>query len=99
MRYYDDSFIFNVAGGCAFSTDRSYTLWLLALLNSKVTAVLVQALNPTMNMNPGDTARLPVPEYRRNKRIEQIAETCVELSEKDWNSFETSYGFKRHPLI
>ena len=99
VRYYDDSFIFNVAGGCAFSTDRSYTLWLLALLNSKVTAVLVQALNPTMNMNPGDTARLPVPEYRRNKRIEQIAETCVELSEKDWNSFETSYGFKRHPLI
>ena len=52
-----------------------------------------------MNMNPGDTARLPVPEYSRETRIAELAGECVELCRQDWDSFETSFDFKRHPLI
>ena len=99
VRYYDENFMFNVAGGCAFCTDFRHTMWLLALLNSKVIAMLSQAVNPTMNMNPGDTARLPMPKYRDNPDILKLAEECVELSKKDWDSFETSCDFRRHPLI
>ena len=98
-RYYDENFMFNVAGSCAFSTNYAHTMWLLALLNSKVTNVLSQALNPTMNMNAGDTARLPIPKYRPNRHIQQLAEECVKLSEQDWDSFETSWDFQKHPLI
>lgn len=99
VRYYDENFMFNVAGSCAFSTDFSHLLWLLALLNSKVTAVLTEALNPTMNMNAGDTARLPVPKYRHEPHIQQLAEECISLSKQDWDSFETSSEFRKHPLI
>lgn len=99
VRYYDENFMFNVAGSCAFADNDRQLMWLLALLNSKVTAMLSQALNPTMNMNPGDTARLPVPKYREEPRISALAEECVDICRQDWDSFETSFDFKRHPLI
>ncbi|MBO5571835.1 MAG: N-6 DNA methylase [Ruminococcus sp.] len=99
VRYYDENFMFNVAGSCAFADDDGQLMWLLALLNSKVIAVLSQAVNPTMNMNPGDTARLPVPEYSGETRIGELAQECVKLCRQDWDSFETSFDFKRHPLI
>ena len=99
VRYYDENFMFNVAGSCAFADDAGQLMWLLALLNSKAIAMLSQAVNPTMNMNPGDTARLPVPEYSGETRIAELAGECVELCRQDWDSFETSFDFKRHPLI
>lgn len=99
VRYYDENFMFNVAGSCAFADDDRQLMWLLALLNSKVTAMLAQAVNPTMNMNPGDTARLPVPEYREMPHISGLAEECADICRQDWDSFETSMDFRRHPLI
>ena len=99
VRYYDENFMFNVAGSCAFADDAGQLMWLLALLNSKAIAMLSQAVNPTMNMNPGDTARLPVPEYSGETRISELAGECVKLCRQDWDSFETSFDFKRHPLI
>ena len=73
---------------------------LLGLLNSKVATELAKVLNPTMNMNPGDAARLPMPEDELyDADIEAIVRENVEISASDWDSFETSYDFKRHPLL
>ena len=99
VRYYDENFIFNVAGACAFPKNEEMLMWLIALLNSKTSAVLTQAINPTLNMNPGDTARIPVPENSDTQRISKLAEHCVELCRQDWDSFEESFDFKKHPLI
>lgn len=99
VRYYDENFMFNVAGSCAFAENDRQLMWLLALLNSKVATMLSQAVNPTMNMNPGDTARLPVPEYREEQPVTRLAEECVEICRQDWDSFETSFDFRRHPLV
>ncbi len=99
VRYYDENFIFNVAGACAFPKDEEKLMWLIALLNSKTASVLTQAVNPTLNMNPGDTARIPMPENCDIQRISNIAEECVELCRQDWDSFEESFDFRKHPLI
>ncbi|WP_295071444.1 N-6 DNA methylase [Ruminococcus sp.] len=100
VRYYDENFMFNVAGSSAFPENEHQLLMLLGLLNSKVAAELAKVLNPTMNMNPGDAARLPMPEDELyDADIETIVRENVEICASDWDSFETSYDFKRHPLL
>lgn len=99
VRYYDENYLFNVAGACAFPKDESKLMWLIALLNSKTAAVLTQVVNPTLNMNPGDTARIPVSENSDIQRISAVAKKCVELCRQDWDSFEESFDFRKHPLI
>ena len=63
VRYFNENFMFNVAGTSAFPHDERQLILLLGLLNSKAAAEFARVLNPTMNMNPGDLARLPIPEF------------------------------------
>ncbi len=99
-RYFDENFMFNVAGTSAFPENEHQLLMLLGLLNSKVSSELAKVLNPTLNMNPGDAARLPMPESELcDEDIEGIVRENVEICVSDWNSFETSYDFNRHPLL
>lgn len=100
VRYFDDRFIFNVAGTSAFPEDER-TLWLLlGLLNSRAASALTRILNPTLNMNPGDIARLPLPELPEDcGDIIAAVRECTELCREDWDSSELSWDFVRHPLI
>lgn len=100
VRYFDESFMFNVAGTSAFPEGERLLLMLLGLLNSKAAAEFAAVLNPTMNMNPGDMARLPLPEGElHDEEAEGLVRENMELCRADWDSFETSYDFKRHPLL
>ena len=100
VRFFDDSFMFNVAGTSAFPNDEKELLYILGLLNSKAVTELSAVLNPTMNMNPGDIARLPVPPRPGDMgEYEDLIRENVAICREDWDSFETSDGFERHPLI
>ena len=100
VRYYDENFMFNVAGTSAFPDDGDELLFLLGLLNSKAVSELSRVLNPTLNMNPGDLARLPLPPMPDDCSAEKaIITENIGLCKADWDSFETSYEFKRHPLV
>ena len=92
--------MFNVAGTSAFPEDGDSLVFLLGLLNSKPVQVLSEVLNPTMNMNPGDIARLPLPEKSGHiAEISALVKENTELCRQDWDSFETSWDFKCHPLV
>lgn len=98
-RFYDENFMFNVAGISLF-TGHDELLEMLALLNSCVAQYLTRALNPTMNMNVGDAGRLPVADFVENKaEIIALTEENIRLSKEDWDNFETSFEFEKHPLI
>lgn len=100
VRYFDENFMFNVAGTSAFPSDERQLLLLLGLLNSKVASELARVLNPTLNMNPGDLARLPLPVFPADcSEAEKLIRENIALCGDDWNSFETSYEFRRHPLV
>lgn len=100
VRYYDENFMFNVAGTSAFPSDERHHTMLLGLLNSKAAAEFAKVLNPTMNMNPGDLARLPIPEFPDDtEETEQLIKDNVRICKDEWDSFETSYDFRKHPLI
>ena len=100
VRYFDKNFMFNVAGTSAFPESERQLLLLLGLLNSKAASELAAVLNPTLNMNPGDLARLPLPDFPADcPEAEELVRENISLCRNDWDSFETSYGFRRHPLV
>lgn len=100
VRYFDENFMFNVAGTSAFPEGEEALLFLLGLLNSKPVRELSRVLNPTLNMNPGDIARLPLPEKtEQSGEISTLVSENIDLCRQDWDSFETSWDFRRHPLL
>ena len=74
--------------------------YLLALLNTKCANEIIKLINPTLNFVPGAISSVPVKEDKKSKeRVLEIAEKNVRLSTQDWDSFETSWDFKTHPLV
>lgn len=75
-----------------------FDLWLLSFLNGIVAYTLLNMYNPTLNTTVRDVLDLPV-QLKAIKQIEAIAEENIKISQTDWDSFETSWDFERHPLI
>ena len=81
-------------------TNRETLYYLLALLNTKYANEIIKLINPTLNFVPGAVSSVPVKKDEKNKgKIIEIVEGNVQLSERDWDSFETSWNFKKHPLL
>lgn len=82
------------------TNDEKQLLYVLALMNSVVSESMVHTINPTITMPVGDIAKLPVKIDRDNSPlIEAIAQSNIDMSKDDWDSFETSWDFKKHPLV
>lgn len=98
-RYLPEGFICDVAGSAIFPVeDINYNLQ--AFLNSKLTYEILTFTNPTLNFQAGNIASLPVNEkIFENKLIPKFVEENIMISKEDWNSFETSWDFTRHPLL
>ena len=99
FRYKPMGHIFDVAGMSCFS--QTNLLYLLALCNTKVVMKILEIIAPTINYQCGDIANIPVivtaKESKQN--IEKRVESCINISRQDWDSFETSWDFKRNPLV
>lgn len=70
----------------------------LAFLNSVVALKMLQMLSPTLNYEAGHIGSLPLLPLN-DERIASIVDDCLQISRTDWDAFETSWDFKRHPLI
>lgn len=99
-RYCDNGFVFDVKGSCGFPEENSL-FYVLALLNSNITPKYIDTLNPTLTTQVGDLKRIPVikQDIETVNIISKIASQNVDISKKDWDSFETSYDFSSHPLL
>lgn len=101
VRYSPGGFIFDVIGSCLFPTPEQ-TLYILAFLCSKLAFHLAFMLNPTMAFQVGNMASLPIlfpRDPRVRFRVEALAQECIEIARRDWDSFETSWDFVRHPFL
>ena len=98
FRYKPQGNIFDVAGMSFFSKEK--LLYLLALCNSKIVMEILKIIAPTINFQCGDIANIPVLFCeQQNRQIENLVSDNIDLSRTDWDSFETSWDFKRHPLV
>ena len=76
----------------------NFDFWLLAFLNGIVASTLLSMYNPTLNTTVGDVLDLPM-QLKSNELIEPVSEETAKLSQVDWDSFETSWDFRHHPLL
>lgn len=95
MRILQGDSLFSSASNAWFGQN---TLEILAFMNSKVAEAYLFAINPSINANPGDIGKLPVLATNDNN-IKRLAEENVNIAKNEWDSFETSWDFKRHPLV
>ena len=75
-------------------------LYLLGLLNTKFVAEVAALIAPTINFSNGVAGDIPVLFANLNRpKIETLAQENVKMSQADWDSYETSWDFLRHPFI
>ena len=74
--------------------------YMLGFLSSKVSSFLLNILNPTLNFQVRDIDSLPfkIDDFEKNN-IELIVKQNISISKSDWDSFENSWDFKKHPLL
>ncbi|MEX2231634.1 MAG: BREX-1 system adenine-specific DNA-methyltransferase PglX [Cyclobacteriaceae bacterium] len=93
--------LFDDAGAIGHHQNHQTLLYVLSLLNSRLCSEILRILNPTMNFQTGEVASIPL---ILDERIEsffpfEIVENLIDIAEKDWNSRENSWDFKKSPLI
>ena len=96
-RYLPEGCLFNVEAPTLFAT-KAKELYLLAFLNSCVAQLYLNAINSTMHYLVGNVSSLPVI-YSPNDEVDKIVKESIGESEADWDSYETSWDFKRNPLV
>ena len=67
----------------------------MAGVNNTNWTKIFATINPTLNYSSGVIQKAPAPEIISSDRCDE----CVELSKEDWDAFETSWDFKKHPLV
>ena len=98
FRLSDYGAIFDSAGSSMFPEEN--VEYLLALLNTKVVDEILTVINPTLNYGAGSVGNIPVV-FSNNKEevVTKLTRENTDFSRIDWDSFETSWDFKRHPLV
>lgn len=54
--------------------------------------------NPTLNFQVGNLKNVPLI-IKQQDDIDNIVNKYIDMSKQDWDSFETSWDFKHHPLL
>ena len=100
FRMFENGFLFDSSSDAAFVPDDLFE-YILAYLNTELVLKLSKILNPTIHFKPGDFLNIPfkIAESSTFDKITYMSRQCIDLSKEDWNSFETSWEFKKHPLI
>ena len=87
-------------GPLIFVNDDNNTKKLLGLLNSRYSEELLKVTAPTMGFEWGAIAKTPwIGSTLYDDIIDRLVSECMSLSKEDWDAFETSWDFQRHPLI
>lgn len=81
-------------------TTEDNILYLLGLLNSTYVSSVAALIAPTINFSNGVAGSIPVIiREDMKKNVEELSQKNVNLSKRDWDSFENSWDFQKHPLI
>lgn len=93
---------FDMQGSSVYISDMKYYDSIIAFLNSKVAYEFLQVFNTTLSFQIRDIRNLPfdIKEIDMHKaEIDELSQKCVSLSQKEWDDYETSWDFRRHPLL
>ncbi len=100
LRFLPEGFIFDQAGDSMFLHNKNRLVYLLGFFNTIVCKMCFEVIAPTMNLTAGNMNKLPVIiDETQKPRIEALVEENISISKTDWDSFETSWDFEKHPFL
>lgn len=97
FRYKPQGHIFDVAG-CSVFGNHVQLVYLLGAVNSNVIMNIIKATAPTLNYEVGQISSIPII-FGNEDMVREIVDNNVKISKTDWDSFEESWDFKKHPLL
>lgn len=97
-RYCDKGFIFDAKGSMAFNKTEDNILYYIALLNSCVSSIYLNILSPTLDFNIVGLKAIPCI-IKKYEDIISLTDKCIKITKSDWDAFETSWDFTKHPLV
>jgi type II restriction/modification system DNA methylase subunit YeeA len=101
VRFCPKGFIFDVGGSSLFPK-RTDLLIFTAFLTSNVCTEILKLLNPTLNFQVENIASLPFKYNKINDKRNEVNKTAtssISISKSDWDLRETSWDFRRSPLL
>lgn len=99
VRCYPSGMLFDVGANGLFVDDSLY-YYLAGFLNTKIANEMIKVLNPTINTGSGTVGKLPIIiDESIMEEVNALVKENVSLVKEDWDSYETSWDFKRSPLL
>ena len=90
---------FDSAGSSMFPKKEDENFY-LGLMNTNIVRYFLSVINPTLNYGAGSVAQVPVIFPSHPTQIySEIVQNNIVVSKNDWDSYETSWDFKKHPLV
>ncbi len=94
-RYWPSGCIFDTCAPTVFP--KKSGKYLFGLINSNVGQELMDIMSPTIHYTAGSMMKFPV--WESKVAVENMIDENIAISKEDWDAFETSWGFKKHPLL
>lgn len=100
VRFLPATATFNLASPSIFFNDDKMISPIMGFLNSKIAQQIIRVVNPTINTNIGDICMQPIDYVFSPKcnEITRLSDHNINIAQADWDSFETSWDFKKHPF-
>lgn len=99
FRFCPVGFLYSNSGYGLFCNNEKTKYYLLGFMNSKIAASLLKILSPSMGFESGYLRKLPLIESDSLDSIVERVKYCIDGSNAEWDSFEISWDFKKHPLL
>lgn len=98
--YYPNGFLWDVHGSSIFAPNSNDLYYYLGMMNSAVGNHILNITNPTLSYQVENILDIPMIISNDSKlTVYNIVDQNITLSKTDWDSFETSWDFKKHPLL
>ena len=92
-------YMFDMTGPAAFGSDADLS-YVCGFLNSVMGTQVASFISASLDFQPGQVGSYPLTGMEEHRgEVNSRVEYCLDLSKSDWDSFETSWDFKRHPLL
>lgn len=92
--------IFGGGGDSIHAKNDKFFDYILAFANTELQTKILRIISPTMNFEVDHLKKLPIIiNESKMDHISHLVNESVSNSKTDWDSYETSWDFKRNPLV
>lgn len=101
FRYSPEGFVYETKGSMCFLRKEDIELfYLLGLLNSCLCKYIINILSPTLDYNRSSLSKMPfIYDEKKANIVNVLVKSNVDCSKNDWDAFEISWDFQKHPLV